>query len=99
MHERLRNVPSQLALPDVKLFGQQSGGTTGCPIPLKPRPRFGFPTLLVRREGHQKTAQHKGTLGVLQRPLIMTESVDIAFTTQLAGNRGKGGRAARIGGG
>jgi len=98
VHERLGNVASQLALADIELLGEQPRRAAGGTVALEPPDRLSSPALLVSGQGHQEPAEHKGTLGVFEGPLILAEPVDIAGATEVCLHCFEGGQAPGISG-
>ena len=83
VHERLWEVASHLAFGHVVFLAIQPGSPARGPVPLEPAGGVHLAALLLQGQGHQEPAQQESTLGLLERPLVMTEPVGIAVLRQL----------------
>lgn len=86
VHERLGQVPAQLALDHVELLGEQGGWAARGTVPLEPTHRLGQLTLLMQCEGHLEPRQKERALGPLERPVVVTKSVEVVLLRQITRN-------------
>ena len=83
MHERLRQVPAQLALVHVELLGVEARRPARGPGPLEEPGRLDDVALLQQSERENEVAQQEGAFGVGQRPVIVPEPIGVPLADQL----------------
>src|SRR5512135_2618883 len=96
MHERLRQVATQLMLRGVELLGKERGRPTGGPVPLEPPVRLDLTTLLMRGQRQNEAAEQERAFGALERPPIMPEAIGVPITGERKDVGVQGCRGPRV---
>src|SRR5680860_56786 len=87
MDECLGEVAAELALADVELLGEESGGSAGRTTALEPARRAHRVALLVTRQGHPEPTEEERPFGLAQRTLVRSIAVDVLADGQIRSHR------------